>query len=53
MTTALWIALGLAILVVLGYVLSMRNLWRKSRELDKQIDLSKIRPWKNEEDKDR
>jgi low affinity Fe/Cu permease len=49
MTTALWIALGIAAVFVLGYVLAMRNLHRKSREIDKQIDYSKIRKWKDEE----
>lgn len=49
MTTTLWILLGVAALVVLGYVLAMRNLHRKSREIDKQIDYSKVRKWEDDE----
>ena len=52
MSPALWIALGVAITVVLGYVLCMRVLARQSREIDKQVDFSKIRPWKDDEGRD-
>ena len=52
MSPALWIALGVAITVVLGYVLCMRVLARQSREIDQQVDYSKIRPWKDDEGKD-
>ena len=45
-----WIPLVVAVLVVLGYLLVMRVLFQRSRELDKQVDLTKIRPWKDEED---
>lgn len=48
----LWIALAVAIILVLCYVFCMRVLARKSREIDKQIDYSRIRPWKDDEDKD-
>jgi hypothetical protein len=41
-----------AITVVLGYVLCLWVLARKSREIDKQIDYSRIRPWKDDEAKD-
>jgi len=41
-----------AITVVLCYVLCLRVLARKSRELDKQIAHSGIRPWKGDEAKD-
>lgn len=50
MTTALWIVVGFAIVIVVGYFLTMRNLFRKSREVEKQIDHSKIRKWKDDED---
>ena len=43
MTTAWWIALGVALLFGLGYVLAMRNVYRQSRELDKKIDYRKVR----------
>ena len=42
----------MAITVVLCYVVWMRILFRNSREIDKQIDFSKIRPWKDDEGKD-
>jgi hypothetical protein len=52
MTTAWWIALGVALLCGLGYVLAMRNVYRQSRELDKKIDYRKVRPWQNSDDAD-
>lgn len=51
MSLSLWIALGVAIALVLFYVLCMEVLARKSREIDAQIDYSRIRPWKDDEDK--
>ena len=48
----LWIALAVAITLALCYVFCMRVLFRKSREIDKQIDYSRIRPWKGDEGKD-
>lgn len=44
--------MAVAITVVLCYVAGMRVLARKSREIDQQVDYSKIRPWKGDEDKD-
>ena len=52
MSLSLWIALGVAITVVLFYVLCMQVLVRRSRELDAQVDYSRIRPWKDDEGKD-
>lgn len=52
MSPSLWIALGVAITLVLCYVICMRVLFRKSREIDKQIDYSRIRPWQGDEGKD-
>lgn len=49
MSLALWITLGVAVTAVLGYVLCMRVLARNSREIDEQIDYSRIRPWKGDE----
>jgi hypothetical protein len=37
---------------VVGYLLVMRIFYRQSRELDKQIDYSKIKKLKDDEDKD-
>jgi hypothetical protein len=36
--------------IMAGYLLAMRMLMRKSRELDRQFDLGKIRQWKDDED---
>jgi hypothetical protein len=52
MGTHLWIALFVAVVLVLGYVLAMRVLYRQSREVDKQIDFTKIRPLPDEDGKD-
>lgn len=40
----------MAIAVVLCYIACMRVLARKSREIDRQVDFSKIRPWKGDKD---
>jgi low affinity Fe/Cu permease len=50
MSTPLWIIAAVAIVVVVGYLLVMRVFFRQSREVDKQIDYSKIRPIKDEDD---
>ena len=39
----------MAITVVPCCVLCVRDLVRKSREIDKQVDYSRIRPWKGDE----
>ena len=44
--------MAVAITVLLCYVAGMRVLARKSREIDQQVDYSRIRPWKGDEDKD-
>lgn len=43
------IALAVALVVVLVYALVMRVFFRDSRELDKKIDYSKMREWKDED----
>jgi len=43
MSTPIWIAVAVALLFAVGYFLAMRNVYRKSRELDKHIDYRKIR----------
>jgi len=40
---ATWIALGIALIVVVMYVLWFKKKKRESDELDKKIDYSKIR----------
>jgi hypothetical protein len=46
----LWIPLVVGLFVVVAYVAVMRVLVQRSRELDKQVDPTKIRPWKDEDD---
>ena len=43
------IAVGVGVLVVLGYLLVMRVFFRESEELDKKIDYAKMKEWKDEE----
>lgn len=44
-----FIAVGVALVVVVLYVLVMRVFFRESRELDKHIDYGKMREWKDED----
>ena len=44
------IAVGVALVVVVGYVLVMRIFFRESKELDKKIDYSKMKEWKDEDE---
>ena len=44
------IAVVVGLLVVAGYLLVMRVFFRESEELDKHIDYSKMKQWKDEED---
>ena len=38
------------VFVVLAYFVVMRVFFQRSREADKKVDYSKIRPWKDDED---
>ena len=44
-----FIAVGVALLVVVGYLVVMRIFYRESAELDKTIDYSKVKEWKDED----
>ena len=44
------IALVVGVLVVAGYLLVMRVFFRESEQLDKKIDYSKMKEWKDDED---
>ena len=44
------IAVVVGLLVVGGYLLVMRVFFRESKELDKKIDYSKVKEWKDDED---
>ena len=43
------IAVAVALLVVVGYLLVMRVFFKESKELDKKIDYSKVKEWKDED----
>jgi hypothetical protein len=45
-----FISVGVALLAVVGYLLVMRVFYRESKELDKHIDYSKMKEWKDDED---
>jgi low affinity Fe/Cu permease len=44
------IAVAVAIVAVIGYVVVMRVFFRESKELDKQIDYSKMKQWEDDKD---
>lgn len=50
MTTNLWIVLGISVLAVIGFVLVMRSQLRANKEIEKNIDYSKLRPWQDDEE---
>jgi hypothetical protein len=43
------ISVVVAIIAVIGYLLVMRVFFRESKELDKKIDYSKMKEWKDDE----
>lgn len=44
-----FIAVGVALLVVVGYLVVMRVFYKDSAALDKNIDYSKMKEWKDED----
>ena len=46
---ALWIFLAVAAVVVIGYFVVMRVFFKESKELDRKIDYSKMKEWKDED----
>jgi hypothetical protein len=40
----------IGVVLVVGYLLVMRVFFKQSKDLDKQIDPSKMRKWKDDED---
>jgi hypothetical protein len=50
MTHAAWIFAAIAVLVVVGYFITMRVFFKESEELDKKIDYSKLKKWEDDED---
>jgi uncharacterized protein (UPF0212 family) len=45
-----FIAAGVALVVVIGYLLVMRVFYRESAEADKHVDLSKMKKWEDDKD---
>ena len=50
MNQVVTIAVVVGLLVVVGYLLVMRVFFRESKEIDKKIDWSKVKEWKDDED---
>lgn len=44
-----FIAVAVAVVAVIGYVLVMRIFYRESKELDAHIDYGKMKEWKDED----
>ena len=49
MNNVVFIALGVGLVVVVGYVLVIRVFFKESEELDKKIDLGKMKKWKDDD----
>ena len=50
MDTTLWIALAVAAGAVVLYLLTLLGFYVRSRELDRQVDRSKLKPWVDDKD---
>jgi hypothetical protein len=50
MDRAVLVALAVGIAVVVGYLIVMRVFFKESKDLDKKIDYSKMKEWKDDED---
>ena len=49
MSQVVFIVVGVAVVLVVGYLLVMRVFFKESRALDKKIDYSKMKEWKDED----
>jgi low affinity Fe/Cu permease len=49
MNQAVMIGIAAAVAIVVGYLLVMRVFFKDSKELDKKIDYSKMKEWKDED----
>ena len=49
MNNVVFIALGVGLVVVVGYVLVIRVFFKESAELDKKIDFGKMKKWKDDD----
>jgi len=46
--TVTWIV-AIAVVLIVGYFVVMRVFFRESKELDKKIDYSKVKEWKDDD----
>ena len=49
MSQVVFIVVGVAVVLVVGYLLVMRVFFKESKALDKKIDYSKMKEWKDED----
>ena len=49
MNQVVFIVVGVAVVLVAGYLLVMRVFFKESKALDKKIDYSKMKEWKDED----
>ena len=49
MDRAVLVALAVGVAVVVAYLVVMHVFFKESKDLDKKIDLSKMKPWKDDE----
>ena len=49
MSSSQWVVLAGAVVLVAVYLLAMRVLYRQSRDVDRQIDFTKIKPLKDDD----
>lgn len=47
--TTLWVILGIAGAVVALYLITMRVLYKQSRDTERRIEYTKVREWKDED----
>ena len=50
MNQVVLIAVVVGLLAVAGYLLVMRVFFKESKELDKKVDLAKMKKWEDDED---
>jgi hypothetical protein len=49
MSDTVLILIAIGVVIVVGYFIVMRVFFRESKELDKKIDYSKMKEWKDED----
>ena len=50
MSDTVLILIAIGVVIVVGYFIVMRVFFRESKELDRKIDYSKMKEWKDDED---